>query len=150
MMRCGPYLYPVNFLTPQQVLQARKLLSSGRPETDAFPPGSAYFADWCRVDDRKTEEWCKIKDLFNDHYVNVASYTRAPLILICPNGETWSPDLRIYTNDVWRIDGDKESLSIYPNIFIKGYYGYVEDGWFSADMYYDVRGIHGISTTSMH
>lgn len=76
------------------------------------------------------------------HYWRDWSAKRAPIAVVCPNGEVWEVDRKSSNGDGWRVTGDLPDLTCEPSIVVDGYHGYLRGGLFTADL--EGRGPVGI------
>lgn len=81
------------------------------------------------------------------HYWNDWSMKRAPIAVVCPNGEVWEIDRRSSNGDGWKVTGDLPLISCSPSIVVEGYHGFLGSngapaGQFTADI--EGRGPVGI------
>ena len=67
---------------------------------------------------------------------------RAPLCIVCPNGEQWEIDRKSSNGDGWQVTGEWPNLTASPSIIVQGYHGWLKNGEFSADL--DGRGPIGV------
>lgn len=77
------------------------------------------------------------------HYWNDWSTKRAPLAVVCPNGEVWEIDRKSSNGDGWKVTGDFPNITCSPSIVVEGYHGFLKDGLFTGDI--EGRGPTGIA-----
>ncbi len=76
------------------------------------------------------------------HYWRDWADKRAPLSIVCPNGEIWEIDRKSSNGDGWKVTGTWPNLTCFPSIVVEGYHGWLRDGLFSADL--EGRGPFGL------
>jgi hypothetical protein len=64
------------------------------------------------------------------------SHIRAPLCVLCPNGQEWCIDAKSSNGDGWTVTGEAPLVSASPSIVVPGYHGFLGSngqppGWFS-------------------
>jgi len=76
------------------------------------------------------------------HYWNDWSDIRAPIIVVCPNGEQWEIDRKSSNGNGWVVIGEWPYITCTPSIVVPGYHGFLKDGEFTPDL--ENRGLYGV------
>jgi hypothetical protein len=76
------------------------------------------------------------------HYWRDWADKRAPICVVCPNGETWEPDRKSSNGDGWIVAGDLPNITCSPSIVVTGYHGFLRAGEFTPDL--EGRGPNGL------
>lgn len=113
-------------------------------ELKQLPRGKGFREEamfTCREDD-KGDRFLSV------HYWNDWSSKRAPIAVVCPNGEVWEIDRKSSNGDGWKVTGDLPNISCTPSIVVDGYHGYLGSngapvGQFTGDI--EGRGPTGIT-----
>lgn len=71
---------------------------------------------------------------------------RAPICIVCPNGEHWEPDRKSSNGDGWEVTGTLPDITCTPSIVVPGYHGFLRGGEFTADL--EGRGPNEIARTA--
>src|ERR1035437_10237652 len=58
------------------------------------------------------------------HYWRDWSDKRAPLSIVCPNGETWEVDRKSKNGEGWTVTGEWPNITCSPSIVVEGYHGF--------------------------
>lgn len=82
-------------------------------------------------------------DFLSIHYWRDWAAKRAPICVVCPNGEQWEIDRKSSNGDGWTVLGDLPDITCHPSIVVDGYHGWLKGGEFSADT--EGRGENGIA-----
>lgn len=111
-----------------------------------FTPGMAWSEPWyfdpfnelpkapgfrdtamfsCRADDARP--------FLSAHYWSDWSAKRAPIAVVCPNGEVWEIDRKSSNGDGWTVTGELPNITCSPSIVVEGYHGFLRDGQFTPD-----------------
>jgi hypothetical protein len=77
------------------------------------------------------------------HYWRDWSDKRAPMCVVCPNGEPWEIDRKSSNGDGWVVTGDFPNITCAPSIVVQGYHGFLRNGEFTPDL--EGRGPNGIA-----
>ena len=75
------------------------------------------------------------------HYWRDWSGSRAPMTIVCPNGEQWEVDRKSSNGDGWVVTGEWPLITCSPSIVVPGYHGFLRDGEFTPDL--EGRGPNG-------
>lgn len=59
---------------------------------------------------------------------------RAPIYVVCPNGEQWGVDQKSSNGEGWKVTGEGLLITVRPSINVYGYHGWLTDGVFSEDL----------------
>ena len=76
------------------------------------------------------------------HYWHDWADIRAPICVVCPNGEHWEPDRKSSNGDGWVVTGNLPDITCSPSIVVTGYHGFLREGEFTADL--EGRGQNGL------
>lgn len=68
------------------------------------------------------------------HYWRDWSTKRAPICVVCPNGEEWEIDRKSSNGDGWIVTGELPNITCAPSIVAGNYHGYLRDGVFTDDL----------------
>lgn len=68
------------------------------------------------------------------HYWRDWADKRAPICIVCPNGEWWEPDRKSSNGDGWTVTGDLPDITCSPSIVVSGYHGFLRGGEFTPDL----------------
>lgn len=68
------------------------------------------------------------------HYWRDWASKRAPICVVCPNGETWQIDRRSSNGNGWTVTGELPRITCAPSIVAGNYHGFLRDGEFTADL----------------
>ena len=116
-------------------------------------PGMAWFCPW--MYDPTGEREASNKHVFvkkadrgslnylSKHYWNDWANIRAPICVVCPNGETWEIDRKSRNGDGWKVTGELPHITCTPSIVVDGYHGFLRNGEFTNDL--ENRGADGIA-----
>lgn len=105
-------------------------------ELAALPKGKGFREEAmfsCRENDNPP------RSFLSPHYWDDWSTKRAPLAVVCPNGEVWEIDRRSSNGDGWKVTGDFPNIACAPSIVVDGYHGFLgingaEPGCFTPDI----------------
>lgn len=64
------------------------------------------------------------------HYWRDWSTKRAPICVVCPNGEKWEIDRKSSNGDGWTVTGDLPNITCAPSIVAGDYHGWLRSGEF--------------------
>lgn len=81
-------------------------------------------------------------NFLSPHYWRDWADKRAPICVVCPNGEQWEPDRWSSNGTGWTVTGDLPNVTCSPSIVAEGYHGFLRAGEFTADL--ENRGPRGI------
>lgn len=144
----------LHFITEEEYRAIEEKRRSGYPDNcafkDFFTPGMAWFNPWYfdpeseedRRDyaDRKSRGFSG-KTFLSRHYWLDWSDFRAPITVVCPNGEQWCVDQQSSNGNGWAKTGrwdavnkKMDNLSAMPSILMPGYHGWLKDGKFTSDL----------------
>ncbi|CAN2532515.1 hypothetical+protein [Methylocapsa aurea] len=116
-----------------------------------FTPGLAWFQPWYFDPTGERERAGKhvmIKahrkgelGFLSEHYWRDWADKRAPICVVCPNGEWWEIDRKSSNGSGWIVTGDLPNITCSPSIVVDGYHGFLRNGEFTADL--EGRGENG-------
>lgn len=124
-----------------------------RNDRRMFTPGMAWFQPWYfdpsggrlaagkYVMVRRPPEDPNQRGFLSPHYWRDWSAKRAPICVVCPNGETWEIDRWSSNGTGWTVTGELPSITCAPSIVVEGYHGFLRDGEFTGDL--EGRGENG-------
>lgn len=119
-----------------------------RNDPRIFTPGMAWFEPWYYDPTGESQRagkyvMCEKGDPFlSVHYWRDWADKRAPICVVCPNGEQWEIDRKSRDGDGWTVTGELPNITCSPSIVVDGYHGFLRDGLFTADV--DGRPPNGI------
>ncbi|ASY56483.1 hypothetical protein [Sinorhizobium sp. CCBAU 05631] len=124
-----------------------------RNDRRMFTPGMAWFMPWyfdpTGERERTGEHVMYTLDqrgklgFLSEHYWNDWSHKRAPICVVCPNGEVWEIDRKSSNGSGWVVTGDLPNITCSPSIVVEGYHGFLREGQFTPDV--DGRPPNGIA-----
>lgn len=74
------------------------------------------------------------RGFLSPHYWRDWAGKRAPICVVCPNGEQWEIDRWSSNGTGWTVTGDLPNITCSPSIVVDGYHGYLRAGAFTADL----------------
>ncbi|MCW2195010.1 hypothetical protein AB7M45_007781 [Bradyrhizobium elkanii] len=98
-----------------------------RNDRRIFLPGMGWFNDWYLDRDLG-------KDFLSPHYYRDWFGKRAPIELVCPNGEIWCIDRMSSNGNGWQVTGEWPNITCSPSIVAGNYHGFLRGGEFTADL----------------
>jgi len=120
-----------------------------RNDRRVFLPGMAWFCPWVwdPTGEReraglhvmhKAADRGKLYHL-SPHFWRDWADKRAPICVVCPNGEWWEIDRKSSNGDGWRVTGELPNICCSPSIVVEGYHGFLgingaPPGQFTADI----------------
>jgi hypothetical protein len=124
-----------------------------RNDPRVFTPGMAWYMPYYfdpRGEREKRGEHVMFKQsqkgalgFLSVHYWRDWSDKRAPICVVCPNGETWEIDRKSSNGDGWVVTGDFPNITCSPSIIVQGYHGFLRNGEFTPDL--EGRGPNGVA-----
>jgi hypothetical protein len=84
-----------------------------------------------------------VRGFLSPHYWRDWADKRAPICVVCPNGEQWEIDRWSSNGTGWTVTGDLPNITCAPSIVVDGYHGFLRNGEFTADI--EGRGPRGIA-----
>jgi hypothetical protein len=125
-----------------------------RNDRRMFTPGLALFEPWYFDPTGESQRAGKYvmcepgHPMLSVHYWRDWAAKRAPIAVVCPNGEVWEIDRKSSNGDGWVVTGDLPNISCSPSIVVDGYHGFLgingaPPGQFTADV--DGRPPNGIA-----
>ena len=140
-MKLSRLLTPDEFVAMNDDAMAR---GYDRDDRRIFTPGMGWLAPWLfdptgeRV---RAGEHVMIKapqdcnaGFLSIHYWRDWADKRAPLVVVCPNGEQWEIDRKSSNGDGWKVTGDWPNITCAPSIVVTGYHGFLQNGEFTPDI----------------
>lgn len=96
-----------------------------RNDRRIFLPGMGWFNDW----------YLTMEDSFlSVHYKRDWKGKRAPIELVCPNGDLWCVDRKSSNGNGWRVTGEWPNITCEPSIIAGDYHGHLRNGEFTPDL----------------
>ena len=77
------------------------------------------------------------------HYWRDWADKRAPVCVVCPNGEWWEIDRKSSNGDGWVVTGELPNITCAPSVVVPGYHGFLKGGEFTPDL--EGRGPNGVA-----
>lgn len=124
-----------------------------RNDPRMFTPGLAWYQPWYfdpTGERERAGKYVMIKlensgrlGFLSQHYWNDWSSKRAPICVVCPNGELWEIDRKSSNGTGWIVTGELPNITCAPSIVVDGYHGFLRDGLFTADV--DGRPPNGVA-----
>lgn len=135
------------------LVKIEKILNSDelnelRQRTDGnLPPGTAWYAPWLH-DPNDPEDMARLssRSYLSRFFKEKAADKRAPIVVVCPNGEHWCIDAKSNNGEGWQVTINDNKITCTPSIVVSGYHGFLTDGQFTADI--EGRGDCGIKQNS--
>lgn len=96
-----------------------------RNDRRIFLPGMGWYNNWyLNMHD----------DFLSPYYKRHWAGKRAPIELVCPNGEVWCIDRRSSNGDGWQVTGEWPNITCAPSIVAGDYHGFLRNGAFTPDL----------------
>jgi len=71
------------------------------------------------------------RGFLSPHYWRDWAAKRAPIAVVCPNGEEWEIDRWSSNGDGWTVTGEPPNITCSPSIVAGNYHGWLRNGEFS-------------------
>ncbi|WP_156967925.1 hypothetical protein [Methylosinus sp. PW1] len=112
-----------------------------RNDPRILTPGMAWYQPWYWHPDGSG---ClpRGSEFLSDYYWKDWADKRAPICVVCPNGEQWEIDRKSSNGNGWVVVGELPDITVSPSILVNGYHGFLRGVQFTADV--DGRPPNGI------
>jgi hypothetical protein len=108
-----------------------------RNDRRVFLPGMGWYNDWYLERDLGD-------DFLSPHYQRDWKGKRAPIEIVCPDGNVWCIDRRSSNGDGWKVTGEWPNITCTPSIDCTPmgtnrngesyYHGFLQNGVFTPDV----------------
>lgn len=102
-----------------------------RNDRRVFVPGMAWFQPWYW---NPITQSGRLRHMLSEHYNRDWADKRAPICVVCPNGEWWEIDRKSSNGTGWTVTGELPGITCSPSIVVTGYHGFLRDGQFTEDI----------------